>query len=167
MTTSDRLGPRVRGVLRVFATLAALVALTTTGCSHESAVPDPAPRPSGADFSGVWYSPQFEHMYLRQNGNEVTGVYTYETGGRLEGTVEGNLLTFEWVEPGSKKRAVKRMSGHGYLQLVRRDGKLKLVGEWGYREDHRGGGPWRAEFIRKLEPTDPSNIREIRAAEED
>lgn len=140
----------------------ALLAGTPVGCASSSAsIPDPQPRPEGENFEGVWYSPQFEHMYVRQNGREVRAVYTYEDGGRLKGKVEGNLLKFKWVDPGSKKRAERTMNGHGYLQLVRGEDKLRLVGEWGYDEDHAGAGPWEAEFVRELEDKDPSSVDEI------
>lgn len=140
----------------------ALVALVVTGCSHGPDLPDPGSRPGGVDFAGLWYSPQFEHMYLRQDGDEVTGIYTYQTGGRLTGTVEGDLLTFEWNEPGSKETAVRQMSGHGFLQIDRRNGEIKLVGEWGYREDYRGAGPWEAEYVRALEADDPTTLDDLR-----
>lgn len=143
-----------------------LLASLSPGCaSSSSSIPDPKPLPEGEDFEGVWYSPQFEHMYIRQNGQDVRAVYTYEDGGRLEGTVDGNLLKFKWVDPGSKRQAERTMSGRGYLQLVRRDDQVELVGEWGYDEDHTGGGPWEAEYVRELEDGDPSSVEEIEASD--
>lgn len=135
---------------------------TLSGCKagQGESIPDPAPTPSGASFEGLWYSPQFEHMYLRQEGDRVEGVYTYQSGGRLEGKIEDNLLIFEWSDAGSKKRATRSMQGHGYLQLVRRSDALKLVGEWGYESDHAGAGPWTATYIRKLESDDPETVQD-------
>ncbi len=141
--------------------LAAVVALAAAGCSSNQTIPDPGPKPSGADFQGVWYSPQFEHMYLRQSGKQVTGVYSYESGGRLEGEVDGNLLIFEWTDPGEKQHATKTMQGRGYFQLVRKGEKLKLEGEWGYEQETTGGGPWEAEFLRKIESDDPSTLEQL------
>jgi hypothetical protein len=143
--------------------LALMVA--SAGCqTRQQTMPDPAPMPSGASFEGVWYSPQFEHMYLRQTGDRIEGVYTYESGGRLEGEVDGNLLVFEWSDVGSKQTATRSMAGHGYLQLVERNDKLKLVGEWGYESEHTGAGPWTATYIRKLESDDPKTVEEARSA---
>lgn len=137
--------------------------LLGTACSSQqsSEVPDPGPMPKGASFQGVWFSQEFEHMYLRQSGSEVRGLYAYRTGGRLTGTVDGNLLKFDWVDPGSKQKAQKTMSGRGYLELVTENDKKKLVGEWGYDENYTGGGPWRAEFIREIEAGDPTKIEDL------
>src|SRR5690554_8116161 len=94
-----------------------LLGLMLGACSTAAPMPQPQPMPAGQDFTGVWYSPQFEHMNLRQTGDRVAGVYTYRTGGRIEGTVDGNLLTFTWVEPGDKQRAPRKMHGDGHLRL--------------------------------------------------
>ena len=141
--------------------LAAFTLLFTAGCKSTQEVPDPGPKPAGASFGGVWYSPQFEHMYLNQTGNKVTGVYTYEGGGRLEGEVDGNLLVFKWTDPGSKEDATRTMSGRGYLKLVKENEKLKLKGEWGYDDSAAGAGPWEAEYVRELESGDPMRLEDV------
>ena len=104
-------------------------------------------------------------MYLRQSGDKVTGVYAYKSGGRIEGTVDGNLMTFKWVDPGSKEKAQREMRGRGYFKLVREKKELKLKGEWGYEKDYSGAGPWNAEFIRELESGDPMQIQELEEQE--
>lgn len=156
----------VRRLPSTFVFVATLLCLTTAGCSSSQKVPDPGPKPSGADFQGFWYSPQFEQMYLRQSGSKVTGVYSYEDGGRLEGEVDGNLLVFEWTDPGSKKHAEKTMSGRGYFRLVREDETLKLKGEWGYDQEVTGAGPWEADYRRELESGDPSTIEQLNAQDD-
>lgn len=134
----------------------------SAGCADKGqTIPSSQPLSAQLQFEGVWYSPQFEHMFLRRQGDKVVGVYAYENGGRLEGTVDGNLLKFEWEDPGSKQHAQRGMSGHGYLQLVRKDGEPRLVGEWGYNADRTGGGPWNAEWIRKIESKDPETLEDI------
>jgi len=115
---------------RLLGVLGLIGLLFGAGCGNKGqTIPDPGPLPSGADFAGVWYSPQFEHMYLRQTGNKVEGVYTYESGGTLEGTVDGNLLKFSWTDPGSKETATRTMKGRGYFRMVKEDDVLKLKGE--------------------------------------
>lgn len=137
----------------------AMLALTLSACSTTRSVPKPEPLPDKANsFTGVWYSQQFEHMYLKQNGDQVRGRYTYANGGHIEGRVEGNLLVFEWKDSKSKKRARRSMQGQGYLQLVVENGKRKLVGEWGYGKQRTGGGPWRADYLRPLEADDPVDL---------
>ncbi len=140
--------------------LSAIFALGTLGCGPSSKMPASKPLPSGTTFTGVWYSPQFEHMYLRQTGDEVRGIYTYKYGGTLEGTLDGNILKFKWIDPGSKEEARRGAKGEGYLQLLPDGESMKLVGEWGYDDNVAGGGPWEAEYVRELDKEDPRSLED-------
>jgi hypothetical protein len=145
--------------------LAIALGFALSSCATTPNVPKSQPMPAGKTFTGVWYSPQFEHMNLRQTGDRVAGVYTYQNGGRIEGKVDGNLLIFTWVEPGNKERARRSMKGSGYLQLLvgkGEYGKTKLAGEWGYGDDLTGGGPWTATWVRELVPEDPLTLEDLR-----
>lgn len=144
-----------------FALFTLCLSVGLLGCSHKQKVPKPGKLPSGVDFQGVWYSPQFNHMHLEQNGNRVTGIFYHKAGGRLEGRVSGNLMTFQWVEPGNKDEMRQRLEGKGYFQIKIEAGKPMLVGKWGYGANRTGGGPWRAEFIRELDKTDPLTLEEM------
>lgn len=139
-----------------------LMLLAVTGCATTSGLPPAQPMPQGASFSGLWYSEQFEHMYLYQSGANVEGVFAYGGAGMITGEVDGNLLLFEWEEPGDRDRARRTMRGQGYLQLVEEGQKLRLRGEWGYNQERRGAGPWTAEFVREIEEEDPKTLEEIR-----
>jgi hypothetical protein len=145
--------------------LSFLVMLTfgamAASCAGQKAVPQAQPMPAGKNFTGVWYSPQFEHMHLRQTGDKVSGIYTYKTGGRIEGEVDGNILVFDWIEPGNKESAQRTMKGRGYLQLNEGADKTTLDGEWGYNDKVTGAGPWKAEWVRKLEPEDPLTLQNL------
>lgn len=148
------------------AMLAALMGLIlggfALGCATTSGLPSAGTMPEGKSFSGLWFSEQFEHMYLHQEGDQIHGVYAYDGGGTLEGEVRGNLLVFSWEEPRSREDVRRTMRGQGYLQLMVDGEEVRLVGEWGYNEDRRGGGPWTAEFIREIEEEDPRTLEEIR-----
>ncbi|MFP4597520.1 MAG: hypothetical protein ACLFVJ_04660 [Persicimonas sp.] len=141
--------------------VAGMLVVGVAACSGQQEVPDSSPMPQGQSFSGVWYSSQFEHMHLRQSGDKVEGIYTYKNGGRIEGEVDGNILVFEWVEPGDKAKAQRTMKGKGYLALTVEADEAKLQGEWGYKENRTGGGPWKAEYIRELEPDDPLTLEAL------
>lgn len=139
----------------------AVLGLGLMNCAGQQHVPKPQPMPVGKNFTGVWYSPQFEHMHLRQTGDKVSGIYTYKSGGRIEGEVDGNVLVFNWIEPGDKEKARRTMKGRGYLQLVQEGDTTKLVGEWGYSDNVTGGGPWKAEWVRQLQPEDPLTLQDL------
>lgn len=139
-----------------------LVVSLGSSCATTSGIPSAGTMPEGMTFAGLWYSDQYEHMYLTQTGNRVEGVYAYGEGGTIEGEVTGNLLVFEWVEPGSREHVRRTRRGKGYLQMMPDGETYKLVGEWGYNEEHRGGGPWTADFIRPEENEDPRTLEALR-----
>lgn len=131
------------------------------GCSAPAVVlPTPTPMPEGASFTGVWFSQQFGRMYLRQVGGDVRGIYEHDNGGTMEGTVDGNMLKFKWLDPGDRQAAVRTQQGHGYLMLKPGEQDPVLEGEWGYDEKYVGGGVWTAEWTREIESDDPRNLEE-------
>jgi hypothetical protein len=104
--------------------------------------------PAGASFTGVWFSPQYGEMHIEQNGSSAIGRYTKdERSGRLQGSVEGDVLRFEWTE--SRELIVGRpveTKGHGYFKIVRHeeDDTWNLDGRWGTDASEHNGGPWTA-----------------------
>lgn len=139
-----------------------LVLFSFWSCATTTGVPRAETMPEGASFSGLWFSPQFQHMYLFEEDGAIRGVYAYQGGGTIEGEVNGNLLLFSWEDPGSREQVRRTMRGMGYLQLIEEEGTYRLVGEWGYNQERRGAGPWTAEFVRPLEEEDPQTLEEIR-----
>ena len=99
--------------------------------------------------------------YLERHDCLLLPPLRYEDGGKLEGKVDGNLLIFDWKDPGSKEHAERTMSGRGYLKLVKGKNKMKLKGEWGYDDNATGAGPWTAEFVRELESGDPMRLKDL------
>ncbi len=144
--------------------LGALMTCGVVACkSAGPTVPEPASLPAGVgSLSGVWYSPQFEQMYIRQIGDEVRGIYTYKYGGTFEGKIVGNLIKFKWIDPGDPDVARRTFKGEGYWQVVKEGDRIFLKGAWGYNDDVMAGGPWEAEYIRELEDSDPSTVEEYR-----
>jgi hypothetical protein len=114
------------------------------------------PMPEGGDFTGVYHSPQYGEMNLVQNGNSVIGEYKKdERTGRINGSVDGDVLRFDWVE----KRALVlnkpvESKGKGYFRYMI-DASTKehvLKGEWGSGNQMKGGGPWNAWKSLKAKP---------------
>jgi hypothetical protein len=70
---------------------------------------------------------------LERQGDRVTGQYSFGIGlGRIEGTVRGNTLHFEWRWAGNYGRGRFEASEHGEA----------LLGTWGYRESSDNAGRW-------------------------
>ena len=150
-----------RGVVLGMLASVALVCVVSS-CKSTPKVPPAGPMPVGGKVSGVWFSQQFEQMYLRQVGDEVRGIYTYKYGGTIEGKITGDLIKFKWIDPGDPREARRTLQGEGYWQIVREGEQVFLRGRWGYNEDYYEGGPWEAEWVRDVEADDPKNIEEFR-----
>jgi hypothetical protein len=114
------------------------------------------PMPAGATFTGVWFSPQYGELHLEQNGSSAIGRYTKdERSGRLQGSVEGDVLRFEWTE--SRELIVGRPTetkGHGYFKIVKHeaDDTWNLDGRWGTDASEHNGGPWTAVKSKTRKP---------------
>ncbi len=138
-----------------------LVVLSISACSSGDVIPDAEPMPEGYSFEGMWYSDQFQHMYLHRDGDRVEGVFGYSRGGTVEGEIDGNILRFDWHQPGDRSAAVQERNGKGYFQFRVDGSEPELAGEWGLGENRAGAGPWTAEFIREIEDSDPRTIEEF------
>ena len=128
-----------------------LIALAfTVGCGGASGggALKAGPMPEGGDFSGVYHSPQYGDMNLIQSGNSVIGEFKKdERDGRINGSVEGNLMRFDFVE----RRALvsnrpMETKGKGYFRYMIDPATKEhvLKGEWGLDDNMTGGGPWNA-----------------------
>jgi hypothetical protein len=112
--------------------------------------------PEGGTFTGVWFSPQYGEMHIEQNGSSSIGRYTKdERSGRLQGTIEGDVMRFEWVE--SRELIVGRpvqTKGHGYFRLTKSDADQtwNLEGRWGNDASEHDGGPWTAVKSKTRKP---------------
>lgn len=132
----------------------ALALAMVSGCAG-SQKPEPGPMPKGATFYGVWQSPQYGSLHICQSGNQVVGDYAkHERSGRIQGRIEGDLLTFQWED---KRELIaghpKERRGHGYFRIeIGEDGDQYLKGEWGLDDAYSGGGPWNAVKLRRGAP---------------
>lgn len=137
------------------AVVLAAVLLAGCGGARKPAI-HAKPMPAGGSFTGVWFSPQYGEMHIRQNGSTALGRYTKdERTGRMQGSVEGDIMRFEWTEQREliSGRPVQT-KGHGYFRLLKDDAEdtWKLVGEWGHDADETGGGPWNAVKSKTRKP---------------
>jgi len=139
---------------KVWVFVAAIVLAACGGASQQTL--HVKSMPEGGTFTGVWFSPQYGEMHIRQNGATAIGRYTKdERVGRLQGNVEGDVMRFEWSE--KRELIVGRpvqTRGHGYFRIVKDDveNNWKLVGEWGNDAAERGGGPWNAVKSKTRKP---------------
>lgn len=127
--------------------LISLGLLTIAGCGGGRANVSSGPMPEGGSYTGIWHSPQYGEMQMVQTGSQIVGCYVQnERAGRIQGTVQGNLMRFEWSE--RREMVVGRPSttrGRGYfLYSIGGDGDHYIEGQWGHDDNESGGGPWRA-----------------------
>jgi hypothetical protein len=153
MTLLARSTPR--SLVFFVCSLLAASALAACGGGGGRANVTPGVMPPGETMTGVYQSPQYGEMHLVQTGVQVVAEYTHdERRGRLQGTVQGNLLRFEWTE--RRELVVGRPNitrGRGYFHFTREaDGSFYLLGEWGADDNETGGGPWRSVRLRNRRP---------------
>jgi hypothetical protein len=78
-----------------------LTACGKDGKEPKTANVSPGEMPAGGEWSGVYYDPFYGNLHLVAEGDKVTGKWRTEAGdswGELSGTIDGNLLRYEWVE---------------------------------------------------------------------
>ena len=110
-----------------------------TACAPAVNLPERA-MPAGASFTGIWYSDEFGQMKITVNpDNTMHGTFEYRHG-EINGTVEGGVMKFEWIQPGDFQVARREVSGHAYLVIS--DDGLEMKGAWGYGDNYDGGGKW-------------------------
>ena len=129
--------------------------ISACGGGGGSANVDVGPMPDGGNFTGVWHSPQYGEMHMVQTGSAVVGRYTKdERSGRIQGTVQGNVMRFEWTEAREMVAGVpSETRGRGYFQYTVDDsGTHNILGEWGIDDSETGGGPWNAYKMRNRRP---------------
>jgi hypothetical protein len=136
---------------------AGLVALPmlTIGCKSGQSAPKlahvtPGEMPVGGDWTGVYYDQLYGNLHLKVDGDAAVGRWRRDSGeswGELNGTVDGNVMHYEWVEhrigmvgPSADTR------GKGYF--VYRDSSVEkdpdyIEGERGLKDDELGQ-KWKA-----------------------
>ena len=147
---AGRMAERRQKWLAVLALAGAIATMGVgaSGCGGSMAATGPTgPMPTEGSYTGVWHSPQYGDMQFVQTGSQVIGCYVRnERRGRVQGTVQGNLMRFEWSE--QREMVVGRPTttrGHAYFHYaVGDDGDHYIRGEWGADAAERGGGPWNA-----------------------
>lgn len=157
----------MNGRSRALAWLSALVLtlspLALAGCSSEASAKvakvQPGDMPSGADWTGVYYSEQFGYLHMVQEGTQINGKWqrpTKEKWGELHGTLTGDVAHFSWTEyvaglvgPGTTR------TGKGYFKYTRPQGENvddHIDGELGRNQDEVGDQPWEAVKQRRMMP---------------
>jgi hypothetical protein len=110
---------------------ASLVILFAIAAGAGTASADRGPKGQPTiDVSGN-YTSNWGQVSLRQIGTKVVGTYVYQEG-RLEGTLDGNMLRYTWREHDATGRGVWVVASNG-----------ELIGTWGVKDDDLSGGGWR------------------------
>jgi len=96
---------RMRSIL-VLALSGLLILPVATACNKgdkgaKTANVTAGEMPIGGEWSGVYYDPYYGNLHLIAEGDMITGKWRTDAGdawGELSGTVDGNLLRYEWIE---------------------------------------------------------------------
>jgi hypothetical protein len=128
------------------------------------------PMPPDGVFDGVYQS-DFGRLELTAEANgQVTGLYEADQhNGRIEGTIEDNLLFFSWTQWNQEMRGkIRETNGEGvfeyFIEEVQTTSQTKnyhqLKGWWGYSEGEMNN-PWNASKLsnrskKRLKPFNPT-----------
>ena len=113
--------------------------------------------PSGADWTGVYYSQIYGYLHLIKEGDTINGRWRNTAGdtwGELSGKVTGNLLRYEWTNHKIGLVGPSATShGKGYFLYTRpHEGEAdELHGEWGLEESDAGNA-WSAVKQKDMKP---------------
>ena len=109
---------------------------------QQSKSSEPSPLAQvGGNFGGEWQTTNVGYsvaMSLRQDGNRVTGTYTWAGGsGKLEGTATGKMLLYSW-----NQIQVDGRTGTGHF-ILSDDGR-SFDRYWSQTNDpyNKSGGHW-------------------------
>jgi hypothetical protein len=113
--------------------------------------------PEGQDWQGVYYSPLYGYLHIMADGSSVNGGWRTAAGdayGEMAGTIEGNLLKYEWKERrigAVGADAIKKGKGY-FLYTVPVAGEAaQIKGEWGLGESD-AGNTWEAVKQKNMPP---------------
>jgi hypothetical protein len=143
------------------AVVAAGIVSLSAGCAPpagpKTASVQSASMPSGASWTGVYFSELFGNLHLKSQGSSVVGRWirpVKDRWGELKGEANGDVLRFEWKEHvigGVGPKSLK--TGHGYFKYKRPAGDNvddQIFGEVGDGEDEVGL-PWEAGKQRNVQ----------------
>jgi hypothetical protein len=100
----------------------------------------PHPQPGTGQVSGTWKT-SFGLMTLTQTGSQVTGSYPHDSG-KIEGTLEGNVLRGSWSESPSYKPP----KDAGDLEFTFSEDGRNFTGTWRYGSQKQSwDGKWTGE----------------------
>lgn len=129
-------------------TLSCLVLSTAVSCSAVSPAaatpPAPAPMPAGATWAGLYQGPYHIILNIWTQGSHAEGNWRAvgDREGAFTGTVNGNLLTFDWTERAMDNQ--ETWSGSGYFVYTgERPGRpAEIYGEWGMGSSGKVNNWW-------------------------
>ncbi len=142
------------GLLAAISLLVALMVVILPACT-KSQLPKPGPLSANISLSGYWDS-NWGVMKLEENGSHLAGSFDYCEGCAIEGTVDGDLFMFNWVQPGNIQAARATISGKGWMRISP-DG-THMDGQWGYNNAMQGGGTWTAARATDILPQHRSSL---------
>lgn len=144
--------------------LAVLLGAAACGGGGQGPHLEPGNLPTGGNWTGVFYSPQYGRMDMVATGARLVGEFVLEGGerhGRIEGTITGDVLRFHWTE--RRERVGGRpenVQGGGYFRYIVGqgesgtrmngddicpDGTQCLDGEWWLADNDGDRSPWTAQ----------------------
>lgn len=108
--------------------------------------------PEGGNWAGIWFT-NWGEMSISTTGSSVVGEFCQEDRnryGRLEGTANGNVMTFHWITNDvSMAGASRETEGSAIVQFTfvpaGENQSSHMEGTWGYDNSNADGGILRGD----------------------
>ena len=129
---------------------ASVIGLLLAGCTVITESP-PASEGSSAEgtqfqsqgiWTGTWETEQWGTMQLVQEGNRVTGEYDWD-GGKIDGMINGNMLTDTW----SEEPSYKPPDDAGDFKFSLSEDGTSFTGQWRYGSTGDWQGSWNGKKV--------------------
>jgi hypothetical protein len=140
----------------VFATAGLSLAACGGGEGAKSANIAAGPMPENESWTGVYYHPVFGYLHMVEADNNVHGRWKrsdQSSWGELSGTVNGNVLHFQWKEHtyGMVGPSAERKGRGVFVYKANSDGTPILEGQYG-NDESEVGGEWKNVKQTRMQP---------------
>ncbi|MDF3066362.1 MAG: hypothetical protein K0R38_1963 [Polyangiaceae bacterium] len=129
-------------------TLSGLMLSSALSCSAASPAaatpPAPAPMPPGNNWRGLYQGPYHLILNIWAEGTRAQGNWRAvgDREGMFTGTVNGNLLVFDWTERARDKQETWSGSGYFVYSAAAPDRPAEIFGEWGMGSARKVSSWW-------------------------
>lgn len=137
----------MRAILKVAILVLVAASCSGSGGNRMNTEINRGPMPEGGQWAGIWFT-NWGEMTVSIQGSSVVGEFCQEERnrfGRLEGTTQGNVMSFHWITTDVTMAGASRQTeGSSIVQFsfiaAGENQSMHMEGTWGYERSNADGG---------------------------